>query len=70
MSDSKTLRDNLLKRLNSIVADRHEELSPSMVSACVNFLKTFPPEADLDMVHTGPLHDSLQKYAGNMPFRS
>jgi hypothetical protein len=70
MSDSKTLRDNLLKRLNSIVADGQEELSPSMVSACVNFLKTFPPEADLDMIHTGPLHDSLQKYAGNMPFRS
>lgn len=70
MSDSKTLRDNLLIRLNSIVADKHEELSPSMVSACVNFLKTFPPEADLDMVQTGPLHDSLQKYAGNMPFRS
>jgi len=69
MSDSNLLRDNLLNRLNKIVK-AEEELSPSMVSACVNFLKTFPPEADLDMTQTGPLHDSLQKYAGNMPFRS
>ena len=68
MSDSNTLRSTLLKRLNTIVADDHTELSPSMVSACVNFLKTFPPEADLTMSDPVKLHDSLAKYSGAMPF--
>jgi|TARA_B110000977_G_scaffold85333_1_gene113911 hypothetical protein len=71
MSDSNKLRDALLVRLNKIVADTHEELQPSMVSACVNFLKAFPPESEhTDMTGSITLHDSLQKYAGNMPYRS
>lgn len=68
MSDSNTLRNTLLHRLNNIVSDEGVELSPSMVSACVNFLKTFPPETDLTMSNPGQLHDSLAKYSGAMPF--
>jgi hypothetical protein len=71
VKDTGPLRDKLLKRLNTIVEDTSEDLSPSMVSACVNFLKTFPPEADLtDLTSSVKLADSLHAYSKEMPFRS
>ena len=45
MSTSAKLRDALGNRLLAIVAT-DEELQPAMVSACVNFLKAFPPPDD------------------------
>ncbi len=66
-ADSKLLRDKLLNRLVVIVDD--EELSPSMVSACVNFLKTFPPHEEMEDLPTArKIADSLKKYQNVMPF--
>jgi hypothetical protein len=68
MADSKQLRDKLLHRLETIV-DTDEELSPAMVSACVNFLKAFPPPEELDDLPTAKkIADSLKKYQNVMPF--
>jgi hypothetical protein len=67
MTDTKLLRDKLLNRLVTIVDD--EELSPSMVSAVVNFLKTFPPPEELEDLPTAKkIADSLKKYQNVMPF--
>lgn len=63
------LRDKLLKRLVTIV-EEEEELSPAMVSACVNYLKQFPPPEDIDQLPAAKhLSASLEKYAHVMPFR-
>ena len=64
------LRDKLLNRLVTIV-ETDEELSPAMVSACVNFLKQFPPPEDIDQLPAAKhLSASLEKFATAMPFRS
>jgi len=68
MRDTKQLRDKLLTRLVNIV-ENDEELSPAMVSACVNFLKQFPPPDELDELPAAKhLSNTLQKYANSMPF--
>jgi len=68
MRGSQQLRDKLLTRLVNIV-ENDEELSPAMVSACVNFLKQFPPPEELDELPAAKqLSASLQKYANVMPF--
>jgi hypothetical protein len=68
MKSSQQLRDRLLQRLITIV-DTDEELSPAMVSACVNFLKQFPPPEELDELPAAKqLSNTLQKYANVMPF--
>lgn len=70
MSDSKQLKDALLMRLVDIV-NHEEELAPAMVSACVNFLKSFPPPEDIeDLPAAKHIHQSLEKYSKVMPFRS
>jgi hypothetical protein len=70
MSDSKKLRDALEVRLIDIV-ENTEELSPAMVSACVNYLKQFPPhEEAADLPAAKHLSKSLEQYAKVMPFRS
>lgn len=67
MSDTKILRDKLMNRLVVIVDE--DELSPSMVSAVVNFLKTFPPHEELEDLPTAKkIADSLKKYQNVMPF--
>lgn len=68
MKDTQQLRDKLLNRLIRIV-DEDDELSPAMVSACVNFLKQFPPPEGLeDPPAAKQLSATLQKYANVMPF--
>lgn len=70
MSDTKDLRDRLLNRLIHIV-DAEEELAPAMVSACVNFLKAFPPAEPLDELPAAKaMSETLAKYKDQMPFRS
>ena len=69
--DSKLLKDKLLGRLVNIVNDQSEELSPSMVSACVNFLKTFPPHEEMEDLPTArKISESLKKYSNIMPFEN
>jgi len=69
MKDTQILRDKLLNRLINIV-DTDEELSPAMVSACVNYLKQFPPPEELDTLPAAKhLSASLEKYVNTMPFR-
>ncbi len=63
------LRDKLLKRLVTIV-EEDDELSPAMVSACINYLKQFPPAEDINELPAAKhLSASLEKYANAMPFR-
>lgn len=70
MKDTKQLKDALLGRLIDIV-QHEEELAPAMVSACVNFLKSFPPPEDLeDLPAAKHISASLEKYSKVMPFRS
>jgi hypothetical protein len=70
MTDSKALRDALGHKLLTIVTTE-DEISPSMVSACVNFLKAFPPAEDPgDLPTAKHLSKSLEQYAASMPFRS
>ncbi len=70
MKDTKQLKDALLGRLIDIV-NHEEELAPAMVSACVNFLKSFPPPEDLeDLPAAKHISASLEKYSKVMPFRS
>lgn len=70
MIDSKALRDALGHRLLTIVSE-DEDLSPAMVSACVNFLKAFPPADEVeDLPMAKHLSKSLEQYASAMPFRS
>ena len=67
MTDTKILRDKLLNRL--VVLVEEEELSPSMVSAMTNFLKTFPPFEELEDLPTAKkISESLKKYQNVMPF--
>tara|TARA_B100001287_G_scaffold70196_1_gene57792 strand:+ start:2772 stop:2987 length:216 start_codon:yes stop_codon:yes gene_type:complete len=66
MTDTKVLRDKLLEKLVVLV---DEELSPSMVSAMTNFLKTFPPHEDMEDLPTAKkISESLKKYQNVMPF--
>ena len=68
MTDTSTLRNKLQARLMDIVES--DELSPSMVSAVVNFLKTFPPQEDMEDLPTAKkIAASLEKYGEVMPFR-
>jgi hypothetical protein len=70
VKDTKQLKDALLGRLIDIV-QHEEELAPAMVSACVNFLKSFPPPEDLeDLPAAKHISASLEKYSKVMPFRS
>ena len=67
MTDTKILRDKLLNRL--VVLVEEDELSPSMVSAMTNFLKTFPPFEELEDLPTAKkISESLKKYQNVMPF--
>lgn len=67
MSTSEQLRDALGSRLLQIVQD--DDLSPSMVSAMVNFLKTFPPAEQLeDLPSAQRIAESLKQYKNVMPF--
>lgn len=67
MTNSEKLRDALGHRLLSIVQE--EELSPSMVSAMVNFLKQFPPAEQFEDLPTAQrIAESLQTYKNVMPF--
>lgn len=67
MTDTKILRDKLLNRLVILVEE--DELSPSMVSAMTNFLKTFPPFEELEDLPTAKkISESLKKYQNVMPF--
>jgi hypothetical protein len=53
------------------IVQHEEELAPAMVSACVNFLKSFPPPEDLeDLPAAKHISASLEKYSKVMPFRS
>lgn len=66
---TQSLRDKLLNRLLHIV-EFDEELSPAMVSACVNFLKQFPPPEEIDQLPAAKqLSETLSKYATVMPFK-
>lgn len=66
--DTTKLRDKLMHRLVDIV-EHDEELSPAMVSACVNFLKQFPPPEELaDLPTAKRISESLKKYQTDMPF--
>jgi hypothetical protein len=66
---SQELRDKLADRLVEIVTTE-EELAPAMVSACVNFLKAFPPPEDIDALPAArQLSKSLQEYADILPFK-
>lgn len=69
--DTKELRDSLGARLLVIVKDTEEELSPSMVSSIVNFLKAFPPADTLeDLPVAQSLSESLKKYKTPLPFNA
>lgn len=69
MRDTQLLRDKLLNRLINIV-DSGDELSPAMVSACVNYLKQFPPPEELETLPAAKhLSSTLEKYVNTMPFR-
>lgn len=67
--NNKELRDALGERLLLIVKTE-EELSPSMVSSVVNFLKAFPPPDELDDLPVSKrLAESLEKYKTPLPFQ-
>ena len=69
MADTANLRDKLFVRLASIV-EHEEELQPAMVSAIVNFLKTFPPAEPLEDLPTAKkIASSLERYTAEMPFK-
>ena len=69
--DTKELRDALGARLLVIVKDTEEDLSPSMGSAAVNFLKAFPPADTLeDLPVAQKLSESLEKYKTTLPFNA
>ena len=68
MKDTAELRDELYKRLKKIIIN-DDELSPSMVSAVTNFLKTFPPFEEVEDLPTAKkISASLEKYGKVMPF--
>lgn len=68
MKDTAELRDVLYTRLKKIVVC-DDELSPSMVSAVTNFLKTFPPFEEVEDLPTAKkISASLEKYGKVMPF--
>ena len=69
--DTKPLRNELGKRLLKIVKTE-EELSPSMVSSVVNFLKAFPPSDTIDELPVATrISETLEKYRSNaMPFKN
>jgi hypothetical protein len=69
MTKSQELRDHLADRLVDIVKTS-EELQPAMVSACVNFLKQFPPADELEELPAAKtLAKSLEAYAEILPFK-
>jgi len=70
VTQSEKLKDQLGDRLLSIL-ETEDDLSPSMVSAMVNYLKAFPPPNDLEELPVAQrISESLVDFKKIMPFNS